>query len=251
MAQQFKLYHNMLPFEKSMINFVFTEHLPDCFKCYLVDYNIDAIMPLRMATNKSSIKSPKTLAPLGKPMVGKVETLDNNNIIISMAYIDKESDEYKCFEANNYQIRRLIGVVKKYATMNKQNYIEYWEKTFYPLDITRTPTTSLFDHVFDNINAFDEDLSIMLQSLVKHSVIPTHFKMISNKGNTIMKQIISKTLDIVKLRNKILITMETPPNYIIKSIDTCIDEKQHVFFIKTLKETGKEFGIVINSAQHQ
>ena len=246
MAHKFRLYHLNTPKEKTMVNFIFTEHMADCFKCHLLDYDADAIMPLRLATTKNSIKSPKTLAPLNKPMVGVVEEINDDNIIISMAYVDRESDEYKEFETQNDQTKKMVSVVKKYATMNKKNYVEYWEETIYPLDMQRPDDTSLFDHVFDSIDILDTQLVMMLQALgMKRSIQSTHFKMISNSGINNMKNIIEKSLDDTNMRGKISITMETPPKFIISSLDDTIDEKMHMEFKEKLIENGKQYNITI------
>lgn len=246
MANKFRLYHINTPKEKTMVNFIFTEHMPDCFKCYLTDYGIDAIMPLRLATTKTSIKSPKTLAPLNKPMVGIVEEINDDNIIISMAYIDRESDEYKEFETINDQTKKMVSVVKKYATMNKKDYVEYWEQIFYPIDMSRPDDTSLFDHVFDSIDMLDQQLVLMLQALViKKSIQPTRFKMISQSGINTIKTTIETALDATGLRGKISITMETPPHFIITSNDETTNETSHVIFKEKLIEFGKKFDIMI------
>jgi len=243
---KFKLYQRNLPKEKTMVNFIFTEHMADCFKCHLIDYNVDAIMPLRLATTKTSIKSPKSLAPLNKPMVGIVEEINEDNIIISMAYVDKESEEYKEFETTNDQTKKMVGVVKKYATMNKRNYVEFWEETFHPLDMSRPDDTSLFDHVFDSIDILDQQLVMMLQALMlKRTVQPTRFKMISQNGINVLKQTIENALNNTNLRDKICITMDTPPNFIIISNDDTIDETHHNIFKNKLIELGKNVNIII------
>ncbi len=245
MAHKFRLYHINTPKEKTMVNFIFTEHMPDCFKCYLVDYDVEAIMPLHLATTKTTIKSPKSLAPLNKPMVGIVEEI-NDNIIISMAYVDKDSDEYKGFETTNDQTKRMISIVKKYATMNKMNYIEYWEETIYPLDMNRPDDTSLFDHIFDSVDLLDAQLGMMLQALaMKRTVMQTKFKMISHSGIVSLKKSIDMALDVSALRGKISITMESPPHFIISSIDDTTDESHHTMFKTKLIEIAEDYDIMI------
>jgi hypothetical protein len=220
--------------------------MEDCFKCYLSDYGIEAIMPLHLATTKTSIKSAKSLAPLNKPMVGIVEEINDDVIIISMAYIDRESDEYKDFETTNDQTKRMVSVVKKYAIMNKKDYVEYWEQTFYPIDMTRPDNTSLFDHVFDSIAVLDQQLVMMLQAqIMKRTIQPTRFKMISHSGVNVLKQSIDIALDATGLRGKISIVMETPPQFIIISNDETIDETYHIAFKDKLIDIGKERCVMI------
>lgn len=246
MSHNFRLYHINTPKEKTMVNFIFTDHMPDCFKCHLIDYGVDAIMPLHLATTKTSIKSIKSLAPLNKPMVGIVEEITNGHIVISMAYVDRESDTYKSFGTTSDQMRKMVSVVKRYATMNKKDYVEYWEQTFYPIDMSRPDDTTLFDHIFDSIEVLDQPLIMMLQALtIKRVVNPTHFKMISQSGICKITEIIDAALVATGLRGKVSIVMDTPPKYIITSTDDTIDESHHAMFKTKLKELSQDFDVMI------
>ena len=113
---QFTFYSNK-PIDKSLVNFIFTEHCKDCFKCYLPDYNLNAIMPFQLATLKNSLKKNiNTLAPLNKPLVGMIEEITDDIIIISIAYVDKDSALYKTFEEETIKNKRLVGSVKQYTS---------------------------------------------------------------------------------------------------------------------------------------
>lgn len=243
---RFKLYSVPMPKEKSLVNFIFTEHCEDCLKCHLIDFDIDAIMPFQLATLKSTIKSINTLAPLNKPMIGTVEEINNGDIIVSMVYVDKNSDEYKEFEENNIKNKKLVSIVKRYATSNKLNYVEFWEQTIYPLDMKRTSSDdefSLFDYILTNINSIHTSMQFisMLQQLTLSTTIPTtKFKMICQSNIINMKNIINMALTETNLKDHINITVESTPNYIIASKDTSIDTSKHIEFLKVLERLGKD-----------
>jgi hypothetical protein len=172
MTSQFKLYSSIYPLEKSLVNFIFTEHCKDCFNCYLTDYNVKAIMPFQLATLRTSLKkNVNTLAPLNKQLVGTIEEIIEDTIIISMAYIDKESIEYKTFEEDTIKNKRLTASVKQYTTKNNMNFNKYWEEKIYPLDILREDS-SLFDYINENLdkyndeNYFDESLILSLKQIL-------------------------------------------------------------------------------------
>ena len=127
------------PVEKTLVNFIFTEHGKNCLNCILIDYGLDAIMPFQLATLKKSIKNINTLAPLNKPMIGTIEEIDST-ITISIAYIDKESSDYKEFEKNNILMKNIISCIKKQVYANKFILEDFWAATIYPLDDIRDNT---------------------------------------------------------------------------------------------------------------
>jgi hypothetical protein len=246
MTSQFKLYSSTYPLEKSLVNFIFTEHCKDCFNCYLTDYNVKAIMPFQLATLRTSLKkNVNTLAPLNKPLVGTIEEIIDDTIIISMAYIDKESIEYKTFEEDTIKNKRLIASVKQYTTKNHMNFNKYWEEKIYPLDILREEK-SLFDYINENLDKynddkyFDESLILSLkQIIIKNKNPVTKFKMISQSGIDSIKKIINQTFEITKKYTDLYIILESTPNYIISSKNPEIQEKDHIEFLKVLEKLGK------------
>jgi hypothetical protein len=246
MTSQFKLYSSIYPLEKSLVNFIFTEHCKDCFNCYLTDYNVKAIMPFQLATLRTSLKkNVNTLAPLNKQLVGTIEEIIEDTIIISMAYIDKESIEYKTFEEDTIKNKRLTASIKQYTTKNNMNFNKYWEEKIYPLDILREDS-SLFDYINENLdkyndeNYFDESLILSLkQILIKNKNPITKFKMISQSGIESIKTIINKAFEITKKYTDLYIILESTPNYIISSKNPEIQEKDHIEFLKVLEKLGK------------
>lgn len=236
---KFKLYSTNAPYVKSLVNFIFTEHCADCMKCHLIDFNTDAIMPYHLATLKNTIKSINTLAPLNKPMIGIVEEA-NDIIVISIAYIDKDSDEYVKFLENNINNKRLITCVKQYACKNKLNYIETWERIVYPLDRIREDI-SLFDYTLAHLNKYEyiELFEIIQNNNILHIQHITPFKMISNSGINSIKQLISTALTSTKLSDDVRVLLISPPNYTIISDDT----NKNTIFLQTLVELCKHDNI--------
>ncbi len=233
---RFKLYSLDYPEEKSLVNFIFTEHCKDCFKCYLPDYDINAIMPFQLATLKTSVKKNiNTLAPLNKPLIGSIEEVNEGTIIVSMAYIDKDSKDYKDFEEECLKNKILISHIKKYATKNNLNYINLWETAIYPIDKKRNQSNiqlfSLFDYIINNIDevANDGNLDIKLLESLKNITFKTtnpitKFKMVSNNGINTIKNAIIKVLEETDLKDKIDIFIDSTPNYYITNKNNLPDD---------------------------
>jgi hypothetical protein len=245
MTYQFKLYKND-PVNNSLVNFIFTEHDKDCFKCYLPDYDVDAIMPFQLATLKNNLKkNVNTLAPLNKPLIGSIEEIIDNTIIISIAYIDKESLEYKHFEEMNVKNKRLVSSIMQYTTKNKLNFYDFWKNKVHPLDDKRNEL-SLLDYILENIeelqsnNIFDSILCNSLKQIIvinKHPI--TKFKMVSLNGVTNIKKIILLALEESNTKDLLDINIETTPIYNIISKDFNIDNSYHDAFFSVLEKLGK------------
>ncbi len=248
MTSQFRFYSSNYPNVKTMVNFMFTKHHENCFECYLPDYDISAIMPFQLATLKTSLKHKhvNTLAPLLKPFVGTVEEIsDDNTIIISMAYINKDSDEYKIFEETNNKNRILLSCVKKYTIKNNHNFNQYWESNIYPLDKKREEF-SLFDYIIENSDELDIDkilLDLIKNITVKTTNPITKFKMVSSNGIQSIKESINKALVDTNMQNILNISLESPPIYNISSKEYDITLDDHKLFIDKLisNNTGNLF----------
>ena len=229
------------------MNFIFTKHLKDCFQCYLPDYDTDAIMPFQLATHKTNLKkNVNTLAPLNKPLVGIIEEVNDETVIVSMAYVDKESDEYKKFEDETIKNRKLVSCIKQYATKNKLNYISVWERIIYPIDIIRHELT-LFDFIINNLETISSEgnfdivlINSLQQIVIKNRNPETHFKMVSSEGVITLKRIINEALEITKMKGVLDIIVDSTPNYIITSKNDEIDTTHHMTFLQTLEMLGKQ-----------
>jgi hypothetical protein len=225
------------PIEKTLVNFIFTEHGKDCLSCLLIDYGLDAIMPFQLATLKKTIKNVNTLAPLNKPMIGTIEEIDST-ITISIAYIDKESSDYKEFEKNNILMKNIISCIKKQVYANKFILEDFWAATIYPLDDIRD-NTDLPIFILDNLDQIatvSQELADKIATLkyTEEGDIITKFKMISTGGieqiNTLIAQCNSK------LKSPFEVYLDTTPFYYIKSPHI----EKNKLFIEYLEKKGKE-----------
>jgi hypothetical protein len=252
---EFKFYSLTNPNEKTLVNFIFTKRIDNCFECFLTDYNKKAIMPFHMATQKSNMKNKNinTLAPLNKPLVGTVEEINDDTITISMAFIDKESLEYKLFLEETSKNKVLASNIKKYTTKNNINYIDYWERIIYPIDRMRMENNefNLFDFILNNIdiiNNLDKSILDSLQSMNLKTNMPNiQFKLVSTKGIINTKKMIELALNMSNTTDILQVNVESAPNYYVSSKET-IDYTHHNKFLKALEILAKnlENGIYIS-----
>ena len=157
-----------------------------------------------------------------------------------MAYIDKKSEDYKVFEEITQKNKVLLTCVKKYATKNNYNFIQYWENNIYPLD-AKKEDFSLFDYIIENINDIHKDGNIdkILLDLIKDITVKntnpiTKFKMVSSNGIQTIKDSIHKALIDTNMQDSLIITLESPPIYNISAKDNDITIEHHNLFIDKL-----------------
>jgi hypothetical protein len=251
---EFKFYSLIFPNEKTLVNFIFTNRTDNCFECFLTDYNKKAIMPFHLATLKSNLKNKNinTLAPLNKPLIGTVEEINDDTIIVSMAFIDKDSLEYKLFIDETSKNKIIASNVKKYTTKYNINYIDYWEKYIYPIDRNRMVTNefNLFDYILNNMEDGHLDKSILdaLQSINLKTTLPNiKFKLVSTNGIINIKKMINLALDMSNTKEILEVNIESAPNYYVTSTITT-DYTEHNKFIQALESLSKnlENGIFIS-----
>lgn len=255
---EFKFYSLTNPNEKSLVNFIFTRRIDNCFECFLTDYNKKAIMPFHLATLKSNMKNKNinTLAPLNKPLVGTVEEITDDTITISMAFIDKDSLEYKLFLEETSKNKVLASNIKKYTTKNNINYIDYWERIIYPIDRIRMENNefNLFDFILNNIDTINTDGNLdksildSLQALSLKTVIPNiKFKLVSTKGIINTKKMIELALEMSNTKDILDVMVESAPNYYVASNKTT-DYIYHDKFLQALESLTKnlENGIYLS-----
>ena len=255
---EFKFYSLTNPFEKSLVNFIFTKRIDNCFECFLTDYNKKAIMPFHMATLKSNMKHKNinTLAPLNKPLVGIVEEITDDTITISMAFIDKDSLDYKLFLEETSKNKVLASNIKKYTTKNNINYIDYWERIIYPIDKIRMENNefNLFDYILNNIDIINKDNNLdksildALQAISLKTTIPNiKFKLVSTNGIINTQKMIETALIMSNTKDILEVNIESAPNYYVSSNIT-IDISYHHKFLQALDNLGKnlENGIYLS-----
>ncbi len=241
---EFKFYSLTNPNHKSLVNFIFTNRIDNCFECLLTDYNKKAIMPFHMATQKSNLKNKNinTLAPLNKPLVGEVEEINDDTIIISMAFVDKTSLEYKLFVEESSKNKLVISSVKRYTTKNNINYISYWEEHIYPLDeerLNEEEIVSLFDYIL-KVGKLDISILDYLQDADTKTVIPNmKFKLVSTTGCGNIKRILQLALNNTQTNEILDVMIESAPNYYVSSKLTT-DFTYHKKFLQELEDLSKD-----------
>ena len=247
---EFKFYSLTNPDEKTLVNFIFTSHTSDCFECFLTDYNKKAIMPFHLATLKSNMKNKNinTLAPLNKQLVGTVEEIIDDTIIVSMAFIDKQSLDYKLFLEETSKNKILAINIKKYTTKNNINYNDYWEKSIFPIDKMRTDSENefnLFDYILNNVETIsgegylDKSILDTLTSVNLKTVIPTiKFKLVSTNGIENIKKMLDIALTKSNTKDILEVILEASPNYYVSSKETT-DTTPHEKFIAALENLAK------------
>ncbi len=246
---EIKFYSLINPIERSYVNFMFTDRLDNCFECFLTDFNKKAVMPFHLATQKSNMKHKNinTLAPLNKPLIGIVEDIIDDTIIISMAFIDKGSLEYKLFLEETSKNRALAIKVKQYTAKNNINYSDYWERVIYPIDKMRMENNefNLFDYILNNIDIIGKEGSIdksildALQSMSLKTVIPNiKFKLVSSTGIDNLLKMITTALEISKTKDILEVMVESAPNYYVSSKETT-DISHHKKFLSALENLAK------------
>ena len=239
----FKFYSLINPHHKSLVNFMFTDRIDNCFECFLTDYNKKAIMPFHLATQKSNLKHKNinTLAPLNKPLIGEVEEINDDTIIISMAFIDKESLDYKLFVEESSKNKLVISSVKRYTTKNNINYISYWEQYIYPIDeqrLTEDEPVSLFDYIL-KVGKLDIAILDYLQNSDTKTTIPNiKFKLVSTNGCNNIKHMIQLALNNTETADILDVMIETAPKYYVSSKKTT-DNSYHIKFLQELEQLSK------------
>ena len=242
-SNDFKFYSLTAPGQKNLVNFIFTNRIDNCFECLLTDYNKKAIMPFHMATQKSNLKhkSVNTLAPLNKPLIGEVEEINDDTIIISMAFINKESLEYKLFIEESTKNKLIVSSVKRYTTKNKINYISYWEQYIYPIDQERNhqeEQISLFDYILKVRNLDSSILDYLQESDTKTTIPNIKFKLVSTNGCSNIKQMIQLALKNSNTTDILDVMVESSPNYYVSSKVTT-DNSYHQKFLHELELLSK------------
>ena len=238
-------YGHTLPKEKSLVRFIFTKRDDNVLHCYLLDYDLKANMPHKYATRKKRVKNLNKIAPLNKELVGFVEDTDNN-IILNLAFVDKEEDEYKKFQKTVKENNALSIIVKRYSFKYNMSFKDLWEEMIHPIDIERVENSelSLYQYIKENI----EKLELLksnkqFYNYLKDSIynrdknddnIVTNFGLISVGGIENTKRILRETLE--ELKYDIDIYLENVPTFKLVSKNKDVTKEQHNIFIDTLQQ---------------
>ena len=251
MSTEFRLYAHNLPTEKSYVNFEFTERQEHSLACRLIDYNINASMPLKFLTRKKKIKSFNKMTPLNKPMIGWVEEINNDDILISIAYVEYESESYLNFKEESNNNKVLKNIFKRYCYKNNQNLVNIWNKYIHPLDLTRVENSELSLYEYFCENYLDLEMDSMLVEFVKEELLnkdsekleTSNFKLVSITGIDKVKSLLNDTLKEMDLDCDIY--LDQCPEYYIKSRNIKIKKEEHQLFFSNLDSNIKKNNLQI------
>ena len=221
MEEQLKFYETNSPTLKSYVNFIFTERSENFFSCYLIDFNIDAIMPVQMLTKRKKIRSINKLTPLNKPMIGIIEDISDNDISVSTAYIDEEDESYIAFKENNTKNNILKGIFTRYSYKNMKSLNDLWKSVVYPLykELKLSDCEdSLYDYFVSQYEKLDIDSEF--KDFIKENIIinikkefENEFKLVSIDGIETTKKLLEETLKEYQKEVNCDINLDYTPNY--------------------------------------
>lgn len=247
---EFRMFKRDYPSEKEFVNFIFTERDDNMLYCKLLDYNIRASMPFHNATRKKKIKSWNKIAPINKNLIGVVEESSLNNVILSMAFIDKDSDSYQEFINTSSRNTSLKNFFLKYSHKFSKDINLLWEQHIVPLDMERELSTSLYDYVVSNLDKVKDD---HLRSFIEEEIklnnqksietnLKTNFGLIALGGIEDSKKLIENTKKFMLENYKINfnVTLDTTPNYVLHS-DQRTTTEYHTIFMEKMKEEAVNF----------
>ena len=247
---EFRMFKRNYPSEKEFVNFIFTERDDNMLYCKLLDYNIRASMPFHNATRKKRIKSWNKITPLNKILIGVVEESSLNNVILSMAFIDKDSDSYHKFINESSRNTSLKNFFLKYSHKFSKDTNILWEQHINSLDLERDLSTCLYDYVVSNLDKIKDDhLKSFIEEEIKlnkqksmETNLKTNFGLIAIGGIEDSKKLIENTKKFMFENYKINfnVTLDTTPNYVLHS-DQRTTSENHTIFMEKMKEEAEKF----------
>lgn len=245
MENQIKFYQDKLPILKSFVNFIFTKRNENFFECYLLDFNINAIMPIQMLTKKKKIKSINKLTPLNKNMIGIIEDISGDEISISTAYIDKNSDKYIKFNEISTKHNILRGIFTRYCFKFNKNLNEMWKDIIYPLFIKKDEE-NIYDYFINNYNSLeiDKDLKLFIKDIIETKIInnfKTTFKLVSIDGIDKTIKLFEESLKEYRKYTTCDINLDYVPNFTLIS-----NKEDNKIFFNILKENVVKKNLNVN-----
>ena len=223
-----KLY-NCKPKINEYINFIFTEYHDNYIQCYLIDYDLDAIMTFKCLTKKKKIKSLKSLAPLNKPTIGLIENIDGDNIELNVININVNDNVYdhfiECNKKNNI-LKKLINQYSHKFNVNIDNilnqYIYILKDNYFDNIINSNNDNDFYKFVRKNNN---------LESVNSNKI---YFQIYSYNDINDVKNLFQNAIDSINLKNIKIIQPKI--SYYMVSSNSNLDE-----FIELIKENIKNY----------
>jgi hypothetical protein len=228
-------YGDKIPEKRQFVSFQFTKITVDKLELKLNNFNYEGYMVPKNATLRKKVKSWNNIAPLKKTMIGIIDDNANCNLELSMAYIDKDSEEYKNFEKLLLDNYKIYSFFKKFCFKIKTSFDDFWINNIYKLIKL---DSSFLDYCIKNENDinkiiqnnFSENFELF-KELFKNLKEQVNFDsmimkkkvgIISNIGIESTKKIFKSLTD--KYENLIIKLDSIPYYYIHYKKDTNIDE---------------------------
>lgn len=244
---------------------IFTENKSGFFEGKLQEYPYTGIMNYSDATKKRKVSSWKTLVPLDKPMVARVDMIDikAKTVQLSIAYFDEDNlspyeiqTKYMLQFNENKTMENLINSLCK--TFN-YNYDDMWCNIAYPIDKLRREIDededeeimTIWKYFSDNIDNLEDILDIdssIIQNLkqlykqknvVSSQKIVTKFGIISLGGIDNTKKLLGDVLKNITYNYSL--KYESTPNYTFSSESIDSSKEDHEKFVKQLELNAQTF----------
>ena len=247
-----KFYGHEKPKLNTLVNFKAINKKDGYFECILIDYDLLATLPFKYATQKKKINTWNKILPLNKEIIGYTEEIEENNIVLSICFLDQNDECYKNFLIEKSENFKLKSIFKKYSFSKNEDFKNLWEKYIYPLDTKRLKKKkilTLYQYVLKNSCIFHDELLEFFNNEINkinanENKISTNIGIISFEGVSTIKKIINEILNETKL--KLDIILSNVPNYKITSNHPSIKLEDHKEFINLLKTKVKNKNIFLN-----
>ena len=242
-----KIKSNEYPDEDELVNFIFTKRSEDKFSIYLLDYDLEGFMLPNEATLKKKVRNWKNIAPLNTPLIASVkEVMLGDTIIvhITMAYLDKESEEYIEFVNNNDKNKKIKSIVNTLSNLRNCSIENILEQIIYPIDKIKKDT-NLYDFINENKdelykNLTEDEVSKISKYFISNKdpyKITSKFKIISLGGVNNTKDIIKRSLE--KFKYDVNIKLNCVPNFEMISNSVEVTNENHKEIIDEMIKIGK------------
>ena len=251
---KFKIYSSKYPKINDNVVVIFTKREESHFEGILVEYDTPVIMSYNNATKKKKINVWNKIVPFNKPMLARVEDIDQVSIAYNKKYKEDE-DELEFYNQNKF----LISSIKKICILNNIDFNNFWVDVIFEIDKKRleyneeNEDEELFKFFNNNLNLYEE---IIKNKYENHESIikSTHDILITKKINKITSHIgIISTDSIIQTQSmlkKIIeenneweykIKLDTVPNYIIESFSNNSSIENHEHIISNIEKLSKEY----------
>lgn len=200
---------------QSLLLVEFTEKNDGFFNGKAIDYNnYNVILFFNAATKRKKAISWKKIVYLNKPMITMVESISEDTIVVSLAYLadmfpnNTSTDEMQKILLHNYTSN------KKLKQMIKQFDEDNWELHYNNIVNNANNNLNYLEYLENNIQKLSDDNSFITyykyNNKDKPKKIVSEVKIISNKGVQAIKELFLQFSDIK-------VTIKSPPIYIVET----------------------------------